>query len=145
MEAVRTSETSVDNYFTRQYLPEDNSEHHTGRRENLKSNDSELNNRSHSYQKNWDVSRHCPLYQDMPRSNIGFLSEGGCSLTAMHQIPICGMLVHQRSNLLLPLSVAILKADIKYFVLIFWVVTSCRLVGRYHRFGGTFGYTSRTS
>jgi hypothetical protein len=26
MEAVRTSETSVDNYFTRQYLPEDNSE-----------------------------------------------------------------------------------------------------------------------
>jgi hypothetical protein len=28
MEAVRTSETSVDNYFTRQYNPEDNSEHH---------------------------------------------------------------------------------------------------------------------
>jgi hypothetical protein len=26
MEAVRTSETSVDNYFTRQYSPEDNSE-----------------------------------------------------------------------------------------------------------------------
>jgi hypothetical protein len=26
MEAVRTSETSVDNYFTRQYNPEDNSE-----------------------------------------------------------------------------------------------------------------------
>jgi hypothetical protein len=26
-EAVRTSETSVDNYFTRQYIPEDNSEH----------------------------------------------------------------------------------------------------------------------
>jgi hypothetical protein len=24
-EAVRTSETSVDNYFTRQYIPEDNS------------------------------------------------------------------------------------------------------------------------
>jgi hypothetical protein len=37
MEAVRTSETSVDNYFTRQYIPEDNSEHHTHRRENLKS------------------------------------------------------------------------------------------------------------
>jgi hypothetical protein len=37
MEAVRTSETSVDNNFTRQYNPEDNSEHHTGRRENLKS------------------------------------------------------------------------------------------------------------
>jgi hypothetical protein len=31
------SETSVDNYFTRQYIPEDNSEHHTRRRENLKS------------------------------------------------------------------------------------------------------------
>jgi hypothetical protein len=27
----------VDNYFTRQYIPEDNSEHHTRRRENLKS------------------------------------------------------------------------------------------------------------
>jgi hypothetical protein len=29
MEAVRTSETSVDNHFTRQYNPEDSSEHHT--------------------------------------------------------------------------------------------------------------------
>jgi hypothetical protein len=28
MEAVRTSETSVDNHFTRQYIPEDSSEHH---------------------------------------------------------------------------------------------------------------------
>jgi hypothetical protein len=37
MEAVRTSETSVDNHFTRQYIPEDNSEHHTRRRENFKS------------------------------------------------------------------------------------------------------------
>jgi hypothetical protein len=37
MEAVRTTETSVDNHFTRQYNPEDNSEHHTRRRENLKS------------------------------------------------------------------------------------------------------------
>jgi hypothetical protein len=30
MEAVRTSETSVDNHFTRQYIPEDNSEHQNG-------------------------------------------------------------------------------------------------------------------
>jgi hypothetical protein len=37
VEAVRTSETSVDNYFAWQYIPEDNSEHHTRRRENLKS------------------------------------------------------------------------------------------------------------
>jgi hypothetical protein len=37
MEAVRTSETSVDNHFKRQYIPEDNSEHHIRRRENLKS------------------------------------------------------------------------------------------------------------
>jgi hypothetical protein len=37
MEAVRTSETSVDNHFTRQYNPEDSTEHHTRRRENLKS------------------------------------------------------------------------------------------------------------
>jgi hypothetical protein len=29
MEAVRTSETSVDNLFTRQYNPEDSSEHQT--------------------------------------------------------------------------------------------------------------------
>jgi hypothetical protein len=28
MEAARTSETSVDNHFTRQYNPEDSSEHH---------------------------------------------------------------------------------------------------------------------
>jgi hypothetical protein len=28
MEAARTSETSVDNYFTRQYIPEDKSEFH---------------------------------------------------------------------------------------------------------------------
>jgi hypothetical protein len=26
--AIRTSETSVDNHFTRQYIPEDNSEHY---------------------------------------------------------------------------------------------------------------------
>jgi hypothetical protein len=37
MEAARTSETSVDNYFTWQYIPEDKSELHTRRRENLKS------------------------------------------------------------------------------------------------------------
>jgi hypothetical protein len=42
MEAVRTSETSVDNHFTRQYIPEDNFEHHTRRRENLKSHITEL-------------------------------------------------------------------------------------------------------
>jgi hypothetical protein len=37
METVRTSETSVDNHYTLQYIPEDKSEHHTRRRENLKS------------------------------------------------------------------------------------------------------------
>jgi hypothetical protein len=37
MEAARTSETSVDNYFTRQYIPEDKSELHTRRSENFKS------------------------------------------------------------------------------------------------------------
>jgi hypothetical protein len=37
MEAVRASEASVDNRFTRQCNPEDSSEHHTRRRENLKS------------------------------------------------------------------------------------------------------------
>jgi hypothetical protein len=33
----RTSETSVDNCFAQQYIPEDKSELHTRRRENLKS------------------------------------------------------------------------------------------------------------
>jgi hypothetical protein len=37
MEAARTTETTVGNYFTRQYIPEDKSELHTRRRENLKS------------------------------------------------------------------------------------------------------------
>jgi hypothetical protein len=37
IKAACTSETSVDNYFTRQYIPEDKSELHTRRRENLKS------------------------------------------------------------------------------------------------------------
>jgi hypothetical protein len=37
MEAARTSKTSVDNYFTWQYIPEDKSELHTHRHENLKS------------------------------------------------------------------------------------------------------------
>jgi hypothetical protein len=37
MTAARTSETSVDKYFTRQYILEDNSELHTRHRENLKS------------------------------------------------------------------------------------------------------------
>jgi hypothetical protein len=37
MEAARTSETSFDNYFTRQYIPEDKSVLHTRRLENLKS------------------------------------------------------------------------------------------------------------
>jgi hypothetical protein len=34
MEAARNPETSADNYFTRQYIPEDKSELHTFRREN---------------------------------------------------------------------------------------------------------------
>jgi hypothetical protein len=37
MEATHTSETSVDNYFKWQYIPDDNSELHTRHRENLKS------------------------------------------------------------------------------------------------------------
>jgi hypothetical protein len=37
MEAAYTSKTSVDNYFTQQYIPEDKSELHTHNRENLKS------------------------------------------------------------------------------------------------------------
>jgi hypothetical protein len=43
MEAARTSETLVDNYFTQQYIPEDNSELHTRRCENFKSHKTEKN------------------------------------------------------------------------------------------------------
>jgi hypothetical protein len=42
-EAARTSETSVDNYFTRRYIQEDKSELRTRRRENLKSHRFQLN------------------------------------------------------------------------------------------------------
>jgi hypothetical protein len=48
MEAERTSETSVDNHFTLQYIPEDNSEHHTRRRENLKSHREETHSAQRS-------------------------------------------------------------------------------------------------
>jgi hypothetical protein len=37
MEAARSSETSVDKYFTQQCIPEDKSELHTRRRDYLKS------------------------------------------------------------------------------------------------------------
>jgi hypothetical protein len=50
MEAARTSEKSVDNHFTRQYIPEDNSEHHTRRRENLKSHKLEKSLKQPSFQ-----------------------------------------------------------------------------------------------
>jgi hypothetical protein len=40
MKAASTPEKSVDNHFTRQYIPEDNSELHTRRREKLKSHSS---------------------------------------------------------------------------------------------------------
>jgi hypothetical protein len=36
MEEARTSETSVNNYFTRQYIPQEKSELHTRRREYMK-------------------------------------------------------------------------------------------------------------
>jgi hypothetical protein len=44
MGAARTSETLVENYFTRQYIPEEKSELHTPRRENLKSHKSKAVN-----------------------------------------------------------------------------------------------------
>jgi hypothetical protein len=51
-EAARTSETSVDNYFTRQYIQEDNSELHTRRRENLKSHIRDLPKGTRATEKN---------------------------------------------------------------------------------------------
>jgi hypothetical protein len=59
MEAVRTSETSVDNYFTRQYNPEDSSEHHTRRRQNLKSH---MKSKNCAYQKRIDKSAFLDRY-----------------------------------------------------------------------------------
>jgi hypothetical protein len=49
MEAVRNSQTSFDNYFTWQYIPEDNSEHHTRRCENLKSHKNQDDHWLHMY------------------------------------------------------------------------------------------------
>jgi hypothetical protein len=56
MEAARTSETSVDIYFTRQYIPEDNSELHTRRREDLKSHIKIRDDGGSTYL--WNVGRH---------------------------------------------------------------------------------------
>jgi hypothetical protein len=61
MEAVRTSETSVDNQFTRQYNPEDSSEHHTRRRENLK---------SHTYQITINVENDLHLLAHTPDTAV---------------------------------------------------------------------------
>jgi hypothetical protein len=61
MEAVRTSETSVDNHFTRQYNPEDSSEHHTRRRENLKSHKTILIN---PYKSSYPTSQIWVKYDD---------------------------------------------------------------------------------
>jgi hypothetical protein len=65
MDAVRTSKTSVDNHFTRQYNPEDSSEHHTRRRENLKSHNVTISLSS------YDQSPFC-LYikNEFARSNL---------------------------------------------------------------------------
>jgi hypothetical protein len=56
MEAVRNSETSVDNYFTRQYILGDNSEHHTRRRENLKSHNTNMFERR-AMGRRWDRNK----------------------------------------------------------------------------------------
>jgi hypothetical protein len=74
MEAVRNSETSVDNHFTRQYNPEDNSEHHTRRRENLKSH----NNKQVYEQEVFDLPIFTlgPLFNDRSYlQNLGLLMD----------------------------------------------------------------------
>jgi hypothetical protein len=60
MEAARTSETSIDNYFTWQYIPQDKSELHTRRRENLKSH---IFSKLHSIWAATHIALHvkCPL------------------------------------------------------------------------------------
>jgi hypothetical protein len=60
MEAARTSETSVDNHFTRQYIPEDNSEHHTRRRENLKSH--VFSFVSYEWTEDWKAEKRTMIY-----------------------------------------------------------------------------------
>jgi hypothetical protein len=44
MEAVRTSETSVDNQFTRQYNPEDSSEHSSLMMEAVRTSETSVDN-----------------------------------------------------------------------------------------------------
>jgi phage gpG-like protein len=67
IEVTRTSETSVDNYFTRQYIPEDNSELYTRRRENLKSPERGLLGEiSGSYGDDWDIASCNQSYINLP-------------------------------------------------------------------------------
>jgi hypothetical protein len=62
MEAVCTSETSVDNHFTWHYNPEDSSEHHTLRRENLKSHKESNNDFTIILTDCRDYPASCPAY-----------------------------------------------------------------------------------
>jgi hypothetical protein len=63
MEAARISETSVDNYFTRQYIPEDNSELHTRRRERNLTQVSEMEVVSTSKRRSTSSRLHSPTSQ----------------------------------------------------------------------------------
>jgi hypothetical protein len=81
MEAARTSKTSVDNYFTRQYIPEDNSELHTRRRENLKSH--MFTHSSHSYIFTATVQCKTSAFGYKPRRTLRVVERFG-----KHAVPI---------------------------------------------------------
>jgi hypothetical protein len=96
MEAARTSETSVDNYFTRQYIPEDNSELHTRRRENLK---------SHKFKKIFffKFSRNVSSYLHAPPSFVFYFS--------------LSLRIHYRRMRFEPLCFSIVNTTLKFWYL----------------------------
>jgi hypothetical protein len=89
MEAVRTSETLVDNHFTRQYNPEDNSEHHTRRRENLKSHKTHILCKPDIP----NIGTETASYKVLPLGNMFIVWMVYASLSATPSTPLIPLLV----------------------------------------------------
>jgi hypothetical protein len=89
MEAVRTSEMSVDNHFTRQYIPEDNSEHHTRRRENLKSQMKHNLITEDQLAHNYVIISQ--FSQKLQKKSYHFTLSTGFSSLLVHRTDLCGL------------------------------------------------------
>jgi hypothetical protein len=80
MEAARTSETSVDNYFTRQYIPEDNSE--------LQLADV----------RTWNLTKHFFVLAYNPVVRYQILTAASMKMRAFWDIPPCSLGVNRRDH-----------------------------------------------